>query len=200
MMYPAVAAILCTLMVVSVVDVSFAKDRSTLRGGGGGTRTTQERRRRLMLPSVMTVSDETQRNLQELPAYCSCDACTSAWSSMATDDAGTFSCGSRMRWVEANVDDVGGDLEAACLFVAGEFPSVCPSASLCDASVCSPSSDIATPDTSTLRCGCSSCTDAVWEAIAEGYSCGNRIEWVSLRLPSLSFPPSLARTLPCPVF
>jgi hypothetical protein len=35
-----------------------------------------------------------------------------------------------------------------------------------------------TPATASSRCGCPSCNDSVWNAVADGYTCGSRIEFV----------------------
>lgn len=55
--------------------------------------------------------------------HCGCPACTSeVWTRPATDDAGTYSCGSRIEWLQSSR----GYSEAnACERVTSEFPGVC---------------------------------------------------------------------------
>ena len=55
--------------------------------------------------------------------HCRCPSCTSeVWTKPATDDAGTYTCGSRIEWLQSSR----GYSEAnACERVTSEFPGVC---------------------------------------------------------------------------
>ena len=62
----------------------------------------------------------------------------------------------------------------ACSLVGGdEYPSVCGG---CDPSTC-PSAP------SSFECGCSKCTNAVWNTRAGDHTCGDRITWVEQNSP-----------------
>ena len=56
--------------------------------------------------------------------YCGgCPTCTSeVWTRQATDDAGTYTCGSRIEWLQSSR---GYNEANACESVASEFPDVC---------------------------------------------------------------------------
>ncbi|KAL7523711.1 hypothetical protein ACHAXR_000300, partial [Thalassiosira sp. AJA248-18] len=63
-------------------------------------------------------------------SYCGCNSCTQqVWDAMATDGSGSYSCGSRISWLQS----AQGDSEAgACGKVASDFPGIC----LCDPNSC----------------------------------------------------------------
>ena len=119
--------------------------------------------------------------------HCSCDSCTQqAWDAPATDSAGTFSCGSRINWLQSSQ---GYTEDAACTKVASEFPDLC----LCDPFSCDDTTPPTLPPTSppTMKptaspvvtyCGCDSCTKQVWDTVATDndgtFSCGSRITWL----------------------
>lgn len=115
--------------------------------------------------------------------YCGCDSCTQqVWDDMATDASGSYSCGGRISWLQT---DQGYSESQACAQVASEFPGTC----LCDPISCietpsptaSPSKKPTAPPVVTY-CGCSSCTQDIWDRIATdgggSYSCGARMAWL----------------------
>lgn len=56
--------------------------------------------------------------------HCGCAACTQdVWDANATDAGGSYSCGSRIEWLQTQQ---GYEVEEACATVASEFPYVCP--------------------------------------------------------------------------
>ena len=61
-----------------------------------------------------------------LPAsveYCGCNSCTQAvWDKIVTDSAGSFSCGSRITWLQDNQCH---SEASACDIIASEFPAEC---------------------------------------------------------------------------
>jgi len=93
-----------------------------------------------------------------------CDEGGLVWEAIAEGN----SCGSRIQWVLQNVHV--GDLLASKAMVAGEYPAIC--------GACGPDSPSTTEDP---RDPIDPCDEggSVWEAIAEGNSCGSRIQWVS---------------------
>jgi hypothetical protein len=141
--------------------------------------------------------------------YCGCNSCTRpVWDTIVTDAGGSFSCGSRITWLQTAQ---GYSEASACQRVASEFPSVC----LCDTMSCTtknPTTSMPTtakpitnkpitskptfkPTTSKptakTYCGCSTCTETVWNTLATdgggSYTCGARITWLqSLAGGSLS--------------
>ena len=80
-------------------------------------------------------------------------SCNDVWEKMATDWAGSYTCGARIEWLISQ----GVSSDKARLQVADEFPDVC--------GPCTPLS----------------CND-VWEEVATdwagSYTCGARIEWL----------------------
>jgi len=95
---------------------------------------------------------------------CGCSSCTS---SVLNQDADGYSVRDRIDWVVANM---GESEREACTIVCGdEFSSVC--GDQCDPNQCSDSGGQS-------KCGCSSCTASVLGRDADGYSVGNRIDWV----------------------
>jgi len=135
-----------------------AKQRS-LRGTGDA---------HLSLADFSRQLKDDERDLQEA-TYCGCDACTaSVWNTMA----GAYTCGARIDYMAASW---GGNLSRpnACQYVSVEFPTICgPS---CHPDLC----NVPPPPAPAARCGCDSCTDAVWNHKAGGsHTCGARIEWL----------------------
>lgn len=94
-------------------------------------------------------------------AKCGCDSCTDQVLNTLADG---HSCGSRIDWAIGNM---GLSESEACGLIGGEeYPSKCGG---CNPSSCpAPSS----------HCNCNRCTDAVWNTIADGHSCGDRISWL----------------------
>ena len=83
------------------------------------------------------------------------------------EEAGDFPCGDRILFLQT---DEGGDLDEseACENVSYDFPFTCgPS---CHPDRCFNS----TP----AVCGCSSCSEEIWNRDAEGFSCGARIRFL----------------------
>lgn len=119
---------------------------------------------------------------------CGCRDCGSdVWNA----DANGFSCGSRIEYL---VDASGFATSRACRTVAAtEFPSVC---GRCNPDTCSRADDttvsnaIETPPANAndnadknSRCGCQMCEKYAWQVNADGYSCGERIDYL-LSLPN----------------
>lgn len=101
---------------------------------------------------------QQQRQLQ---AYtkCGCSACDF---NVLNAIAEGFTCGSRIDYV-MNVDHL--SETDACLLVANEeYPDICGG---CDPSSCAPA-----------KCGCTSCNNDVLNSIADGFTCGSRINYV----------------------
>jgi len=120
-------------------------------------------------------------------AFCGCDSCTEEiWNSIATDSNGSYTCGSRITWLQENLFI---DEESACATVSGEFIDG-PCGPMCDPLKCNPPTDAPTqpptppptPKTTTSYCGCDSCSQEVWETVATdsngSYACGARINWL----------------------
>ena len=139
-----------------------------------------------------------------LTPRCGCETCTEdVWERMADG----YTCGSRISFVRYSdqetllgVDITSGpfDEEGACRFVTNEFPNICtcycaendnasPTPSPIGQASPTPSPVVLNPipiptwnPTSNLtpRCGCETCTEDVWERMADGYTCGSRIGFV----------------------
>lgn len=93
-------------------------------------------------------------------------SCADVWS----NDAEGYTCGARIEWVTTNGDpacaDCQNNIDASKAFIAGQFPDVC---GVCGTvSTAAPS---AAPPVS------ASCED-VWDTDADGFTCGQRIDWV----------------------
>jgi hypothetical protein len=78
-------------------------------------------------------------------------------------------CGSRILWVQVNL--LGGDLSAAKARVALEYPGDC--------GACAAMATATTSQTTTDECNEGS---AIWNMIAEGHTCGSRINWVRVNI------------------
>jgi hypothetical protein len=122
-----------------------------------------------------------------------------------TDAGGSFSCGSRIDWIESSM---GYEEINACSYVSDEFPGVCTCT--CDDAPAVPEplptqtpttnpptplptqTPTTTPPTNSpteepivttpSRCGCKQCTETVWNTIVTdaggSFSCGTRIDWI----------------------
>jgi hypothetical protein len=67
------------------------------------------------------------------PTYCGCDSCTQEiWDAIAKDGGGSYSCGSRIEWVQSTL---GRSEHDACVRVSAEFPGG-PCGPLCDPTQC----------------------------------------------------------------
>ena len=116
-------------------------------------------------------------------AYCGCNSCTEdVWNSIATDSAGSYTCGDRINWLQTAMSYSGAD---ACAKVSDEFLDG-PCGPVCDPSKCTapptdaPSTQPTTPPTT--YCGYDTCTKEVWDTLATDsdgtWSCGDRISWL----------------------
>lgn len=105
---------------------------------------------------------------EELPStYCGCKSCThDVWQKKTSDG---HTCGARISFL---ADFNGFEMQHACRVVGGqEFPDECGA---CNPDTCEP---VHGPDTE-YRCGCSRCSDAVWNLDAEGATCGARVNYL----------------------
>jgi len=99
-------------------------------------------------------------------SHCSCSKCTDdIWDA----DADGSRCGNRIMWLQQTYPDIYTTEEAACQLVAEEYPLIC--------GACNPRKCVQ------QRCGCITCTDENWSMIANGSSCGSRIEWLQVKYP-----------------
>jgi len=96
-----------------------------------------------------------------------CDEGGSVWEAVAAG----HSCGNRISWVMQNVHNVMGDLMASKAMVAGEYPTIC--------GACGPDLPVTTTTTTRTRQALP-CEEGglIWEAVANGHSCGSRIQWL----------------------
>jgi len=140
-------------------------------------------------PANQAPAHEAPASEPDIP--CGCSSCTpSVLNHQATDSGGDPgpTCGKRMQWLR---DNRGYDWERACREVGGvewqNGGSVCGG---CNPDTCSSGAANETPEAPQAeapetpqapqpppRCGCRSCTDAVWSRVGNGYSCGSRVEW-----------------------
>jgi len=131
-----------------------------------------------------------------VPTYssyrCGCETCTEAvWSTFA----GGFTCGARISFLrdsdEETLINVGVttgpfDESQACRYVTDEYPDICTCA--CDSTTPAPTKTPTLRPTrqptsvptspSRFHCGCNECTDEVWDVVADGFTCGSRIQWL----------------------
>jgi len=91
-------------------------------------------------------------------SYCGCDSCTEeVWNTPATDSAGSFTCGSRIAWLQT---DRGYDEAGACTQVSDEFANG-PCGPACDPNKCNttplptppPVNPPPTPPSTNQKCG-----------------------------------------------
>jgi hypothetical protein len=153
-------------------------------------------------PSTLTPTLSPTSSSSFAPVRCGCDQCTEdVWNTIVDG----YSCGNRINFVkdsdEETLISVGittgpFDEAGACRFVSDEFLDICTC--FCDDDEDTsaptslptlqptkpPSSPPTSPPTpsptsaSPKRCGCDRCTDDVWERMADGHTCGNRISFV----------------------
>lgn len=105
---------------------------------------------------------------EELPStFCGCKHCTHDVWQRSTADGHT--CGARISFLA----DVNGlDMKEACGLVGGqEFPAECGE---CNPDTCQP----VRGSNTNYRCGCSRCSDAVWNLEADGSTCGERVDFL----------------------
>lgn len=124
--------------------------------------------------------------------YCDSVTCTEeVWTTFAYDQAGGYTCGSRILWMRTSE---GYSEEDACAFVANEFPETCPCDPLAPTTTTSlpptagPTSiPTAVPTAKPVAaakyyCNAATCTEDVWETYAYDqageYTCGSRISWM----------------------
>jgi len=98
--------------------------------------------------------------------YCGCPECTQGVWDLDAED---YSCGARITWLLKNDSANYPTEEDACRLVAGsQFRDTC--GSKCNPDTCR----------EPVRCGCPNCNDAALNVIADGFSCGERIEYVAV--------------------
>lgn len=137
-------------------------------------------------PSECAACDPSRCTLREAPR-CGCQSCEDSWDY----DAGGHSCGLRITWLQTS--SLAPEIlteEGACLRVGrDEFPDIC---SGCNPDVCdsvsrtTPIPVVTAPAAPApgMHCDCEECNYDVWHTTAldsvGNYTCGSRIEWVSL--------------------
>jgi hypothetical protein len=107
---------------------------------------------------------------------CTCTSCTNAvWNSLASGET----CGNRISYLLQGESSLYPNQTAACARVAGiEFPLECGA---CDPTSCDGRAPLAlapAPAPEGTSCTCTSCTNAVWNSLASGETCGNRINYL----------------------
>jgi endonuclease/exonuclease/phosphatase family metal-dependent hydrolase len=115
------------------------------------------------------------------PAPGSCEQGGSVWNAMANG----HTCGDRIQWVRTN--RLQGDLLAAKYQIASEYPNICGACAsevlttLVATTTSSTTTLTTTSSTTTLSVASNSCEEggSVWNTMANGHTCGSRIEWVS---------------------
>lgn len=119
--------------------------------------------------------NDQHRVLEPSSVFCGCSGCDAAAFDVF---AGQYKCGDRISYLQAAL---GFSEDRACRRVAGEeFPSEC---GVCDPTTCAPLPTISPRSVPLVgRCGCPSCDDDAWNAMAENYSCGSRISWLQSAL------------------
>jgi beta-glucanase (GH16 family) len=87
---------------------------------------------------------ESSMTTRAATSYCGCSFCTQAvWDTVVTDGGGSYSCGSRIKWLQSAQ---GYSEAAACAKIAAEFQGTCT----CNPTSCSGPKVLAPPDPSTL--------------------------------------------------
>jgi len=94
-----------------------------------------------------------------------CEEGGTMWNRMADG----HTCGSRIQWSSVNLH--GGDINAARVRVATEYPNICGACA----------SDAVTTTTAVLADTCEE-GGTVWNRMADGHTCGSRIQWSSANL------------------
>jgi hypothetical protein len=140
----------------------------TIGGGGGGNGNPSPTNAPVNRPAPSITSPVVTPTVTTTPK-CECESCTQQVLDSIADG---HSCGSRIDWVASNL---GFTESNACKRVGGDdYPSVCGA---CNPSTCNSSNPSPTP-----KCECESCTQQVLDSIADGHSCGSRIDWVASNL------------------
>jgi len=99
--------------------------------------------------------------------HCGCVECNDeVWKTQAAE----HTCGERIEFLQS-LGLAESDACSAIAGIQGEYPDICGSA--CDPERCTP--EIPPP------CGCRTCTNEVWNTVANGHTCGARIDWLSNR-------------------
>ena len=99
----------------------------------------------------------------ENPQYCGCTECVQVWD----DAAGQYTCGERIQSLVLTEESTVND---ACTTVANEFPVECRA---CHPTKC----DNQAPP----LCGCTSCTQEIWNRPADEFTCGGRIQTLIMK-------------------
>lgn len=109
-----------------------------------------------------TVAPEEEEEIVTNESHCGCAVCNNRiWN----NDAEGHTCGDRILWLQNN--DPWMTEEEACRAVGKtEHPLSCGD---CDPDTCGRPIE---------RCGCKECDDETWNANANGFTCGERVEWV----------------------
>jgi hypothetical protein len=140
-------------------------------------------------PTIAPTSSPTISPTKSSPGVflCGCDECTEdVWNTFADG----YKCGDRISFLRDSDQEtllsVGittgpFDETSACRIVTEEFPDICTCACLEDTE--SPTPPPTTSPTlllspSPFACGCSRCTEGVWNTEVDGHTCGDRISWV----------------------
>jgi hypothetical protein len=105
-------------------------------------------------------------------AFCGCKDCRQHVWDRPTAKDGQYSCGARITYL---TDFEGFSMTDACTLVGGTQFSGKDSCGLCDPATCEP---VHGSRVGEKKCGCSRCVDSVWNLDAEGYTCGERIEFL----------------------
>jgi hypothetical protein len=140
--------------------------------------------------------DSTMKVPLAATSYCSCATCTQGvWDAMTID----YTCGARITWL---IEHEGySDVDACTLVAESQFPAQCGK---CNPKTCpkdgvpppvvppvvtnSPhvvSMSPPAPSPAKHVCGCSSCTEELLAATADGYSCRARIDYLLTHRPDL---------------
>ena len=114
--------------------------------------------------------------------HCGCEKCTDdVWNA----DANGYTCGNRISFLKNADQDtllsVGittgpFDEAGACQKVTDEFPDICTC--VCEEEEEETPIPTESPTISPFACGCSECTEQVWNTNVDGYTCGDRISFV----------------------
>ena len=106
-----------------------------------------------------------QRSTQSFK--CTCESCTDQ---ALIVKAGNFTCGERILYLQEASSHLYPSEEAACKRIANiEFPLECQP---CNPVTCN------NPTVPSYYCSCPSCTVSIWSTMANGHTCGSRIQWI----------------------
>ena len=118
----------------------------------------------LVAPLDDNVGDGTVDNDDSGAAeVCGCQECTA---SVLDRDAGGFSCGARIAYLQSPEGGSQMELEA-CAAIGTEYPGSC-----------TPCNPIMCDGRAPTFCGCGACTLQVWGTVAGGFTCGARIMYL----------------------